>query len=136
MTTNRIQLLLDYHEIEGNHTDGQSFSITLDNRSLIFTPLPDNDGYEVALANDAKERKVIIKYDEFEGWIDNPTFPFIRIINDNDGIDRRENFRPLSATDLSVRLSLCFPGDIVKITRKVLFTGAGMHREIMVMKVE
>lgn len=105
-----------------------SFTGTLNGKKLLFRSF-DETG-EIQVTDVSKEISLIIKYSEIK-WINNPVSPIIKCTNDTG-----EHFRHISGTDVFLRLSLCFPGDVVQIIRKVLFTGAGMHREVHVMRIE
>jgi len=61
---------------------------------------------------------------------------FLKVVPLREGsLSRTECLQAIRAEDVAVRLSLCFPGDIVEITRPVLFTGAGIQQETMVRRV-
>jgi hypothetical protein len=122
-----MTMLLDFHEI----TLSPNNTAIYDGRTLRFQI----EESEITVVEISSGNTIVIKNSELK-WLNNPVFPYIRLVKQSDGIDPLENLTEISATDASIRLSLCFKGDVVKITRPVLFTGAGTQRETMVMRVE
>ena len=75
---------------------------------------------------------IVIREDEVER-INHHLFPEITVIEPPEDHKR---FRFMSSSDIAIRLSLAFKGDVVTIVRPVLFVGGGIQSEPMGFRIE
>jgi hypothetical protein len=126
---NAIQPFLKYHlssEIIWLEKD-KKFETTIANRKLVFIL----SGEECTITNE--EGQVInLTYKEMMRISHYSFVPYVRLMTCEVSLERIQFFK---ASDLGIRLSLCFAGDLVSNERAILISNAGVQSEATIKRV-
>ena len=121
--------LFEFHSIPQNSAEEGCF--VLDGRNISF--VRGEESCKFTLLSNTNE--IIIKYDEIETF-DHFSFPSISVYKpESNSQIEIDKLRPISNDDISIRLSLCFKGEIIQVYRDIIFGGSGVQCEVMLFKI-
>ncbi len=128
-THDALNAFLDYHGFKGTPTpefDG-TISARVHNRPIKFVVAENfiEATFGTSTIKIAFEELDLVKHSQFTRF--EPTI----LGNPADA----ERLQGIKADDVAVRLSLCFPGDIIIACRTVFFRGAGIQRNVILRRV-
>jgi hypothetical protein len=76
------------------------------------------------------EDTIVLKYSEMM-MVNHVLFSMYSRVKEDDSSICGYKIQEILSSEVSVRLSLCFRGDIIRVSRKILFGGAGCSFEIL-----